>query len=194
MWRSTTFIKCGKASYIWQDQKNKCHEPISKHETQRSAIIATVACCVQCILYIVCHMCLHSANLCWSVWPESLSFMVWAVVKMTVFNLIKPKFWSMCKPWFWVLKWPGTHRPRCAVYTVFRTLNRCNWHPLDHYGRKRKGKMRKKRSREDIFMIIVCYLCFILFSDLERQMAKMFGKEAALFVPSGTMGNLIGGK
>jgi len=25
-------------------------------------------------------------------------------------------------------------------------------------------------------------------------MAKMFGKEAALFVPSGTMGNLIGGK
>lgn len=54
--------------------------------------------------------------------------------------------------------------------------------------------MRKKRSREDIFMIIVCYLCFILFSDLESQMAKMFGKEAALFVPSGTMGNLIGGK
>ena len=29
--------------------------------------------------------------------------------------------------------------------------------------------------------------------ELERTVADMFGKEAALFVPSGTMSNLIGG-
>jgi len=39
-----------------------------------------------------------------------------------------------------------------------------------------------------------CVFYVLLFSELESKMAKMFGKEAALFVPSGTMGNLIGGK
>lgn len=31
-------------------------------------------------------------------------------------------------------------------------------------------------------------------SELELRSAKMFGKEAALFVPSGTMGNLLASK
>lgn len=30
--------------------------------------------------------------------------------------------------------------------------------------------------------------------ELERRSAELFGKEAALFVPSGTMGNLLAGK
>ena len=34
-----------------------------------------------------------------------------------------------------------------------------------------------------------CELCWCL--DLQDSMAELFGKEAALFVPSGTMGNLI---
>lgn len=31
-------------------------------------------------------------------------------------------------------------------------------------------------------------------TELERRSAEMFGKEAAIFVPSGTMANLISGK
>lgn len=31
-------------------------------------------------------------------------------------------------------------------------------------------------------------------TELERRSAEIFGKEAALFVPSGTMANLIAGK
>ena len=31
------------------------------------------------------------------------------------------------------------------------------------------------------------------FSELQKEMAEHFGTEAALYVPSGTMGNLISG-
>lgn len=31
-------------------------------------------------------------------------------------------------------------------------------------------------------------------NELERRSAELFGKEAALFVPSGTMGNLLAGE
>lgn len=34
---------------------------------------------------------------------------------------------------------------------------------------------------------------FYMMTELERRMAIYTGKEAALFVPSGTMGNLIAG-
>jgi threonine aldolase len=30
-------------------------------------------------------------------------------------------------------------------------------------------------------------------NELERKVAELFGKEAAVFVPSGTMGNLLAG-
>lgn len=36
-----------------------------------------------------------------------------------------------------------------------------------------------------------CEVCGVASSELERRMAHITGKEAALFVPSGTMGNLI---
>ena len=38
------------------------------------------------------------------------------------------------------------------------------------------------------FLIICCVLV-----ELEAKMADLFGKEAGLFVPSGTMANLIAG-
>ena len=63
-----------------------------------------------------------------------------------------------------------------------------------HDGMEEERETGEGRGREDISMIILYHLCFILFSELESQMAKMFGKEASLFVPSGTMGNLMGGK
>lgn len=37
-------------------------------------------------------------------------------------------------------------------------------------------------------------LFFLVFAELERIVAEMFGKEAALFVPTGTMGNLAASK
>ena len=36
-------------------------------------------------------------------------------------------------------------------------------------------------------------VCCDFFPELQNYMAELFGKEAALFVPSGTMGNLICG-
>ncbi len=38
------------------------------------------------------------------------------------------------------------------------------------------------------------YFCEFFFIELQDTVAKMFKKEAALFVPSGTMGNLVSGK
>ena len=35
---------------------------------------------------------------------------------------------------------------------------------------------------------------FLYITELQNHMAELFGKEAALFVPSGTMGNLISGR
>ena len=43
-----------------------------------------------------------------------------------------------------------------------------------------------------MYSFISISLCFV-YSALEAKMAEAFGKEAALFVLSGTMGNLIGG-
>ena len=39
----------------------------------------------------------------------------------------------------------------------------------------------------------IAILTVKLFTALQNRVAKLFGKEAALFVPSGTMGNLISG-
>lgn len=40
----------------------------------------------------------------------------------------------------------------------------------------------------------VYYIFFILHVALQNRIAKLFDKEAALFVPTGTMGNLISGQ
>ena len=40
-------------------------------------------------------------------------------------------------------------------------------------------------------MILIYIFCIIL--ELERRVAELLGKEAALFVASGTMGNLSAG-